>query len=718
MTDNDVSGIAELPRTGPLLDLEDDALYARLDKMFHKCLQGRSHKERATLLNLSFYLGIQNLRVTTLPTGQQQFTVQTPKRARAHHVENHIRPMTKAEVARINRNKPIGWVQPQGRDIEDVEAAEAAQDLIEHVWRSYGLQKHTQHATWWSCIGGTALLGLTYDDSATDPHGQQGAFVPRSLGPLEFCVPDILNPELDEQPYLMIHKAYHRDEIWERWGIDVMGSTESFTIVDNRLLVLLQQQNVHALARYFGSLGGPPSSNTEKQVLVRECWVKPNPATAPNGAIIVFGGRKVLGRSEWPEWLRASMGFTYPFARIAYNWEAGFWGGAFIDDLVEPQRRRNQAVERVANYLRLMSKISTALPKGTEPRHLFDGEATIWEVPPGMAAPSHPVVPPILGDTVKMELENTAQALQDLSYQHEVTKGTTPPNVRAGIAIEALKEADDSPLSISIESIEEAHARLGNVILATVKGNWDEPRLITVVGEDGIIEGQSFLNGDQVGGQYVVQGGSAWPFFRYERQAQIMDLVDREIIPKDMSLRLLDLGAIKQISDRLYVDERQARRENQMFKGFRPVPAIDPATGMVAMDPETGEPVLQPSNPLPFVQSFDNHQVHLEMHYNEMKRASFIAWNDEAKEALLEHTQAHLEAIAQINLDTQGPSPEEEMDFRMQGQQAQEQDEQRYQTQRQDEQYRFDQEQETKRRQIDASAEPSGVQGRPGQNSS
>lgn len=687
-----------------LLNMPEDKAYDTLNKWFHKCMRARSHKERSTLLNLSFYLGMQNVRIATLANGRQQFSVETNKRPRTRQVENHIRPMVKAEVARINRNKPIGWVEPEGVDLEDVEAADAGQAVVNHVWRNYQLQRHTQHATWWMCLGGTGLLGLNYDASSADPQGAQGAFVPRALGSLEFSVPDMLNPELDEQPYFFINKAYDIDDVYDRWGVRITGSGDSFTVIDNRLIILLQQQNPLGMARMFGASAGSASQDKSKQVLIKECWIKPNPKTAPNGAVIIFGGNRILAKAEWPEWLRQGKGFIYPFAPLRYNWEAGFWGGAFVDDLIEPQRRRNAAIERVVTYLRLMSRISTAMPKGVEPKSFFGGEATVWEVPPGTSAPSHPVVPPVLGDTVKMELDNTAAAMMDLGYQHEVTKGTTPPNVRAGIAIEALKESDDSPLSISIETVEEAHQRLGNIIIATVKGNWDERRLVNVLGQDGQIEAQSFIAGDDVGGQYVVQGGSAWPFFRYERRAEVMDYHDRGLIPPDISLKLMDLGALPQITNALYIDEREVRRENQMYKQYRHVQQVNPMTGMVDIDPMTGAPATGPSGPLPPVQFFQNHKVHLEGHYNEMKRASFANWPEEAKEALLEHVQAHLEAIAQITIDTQGPSEDER--------------------QREDEQQGFDQEmrerevavkeQQAEQKENDGKQGTSGVQGSSG----
>src|SRR5690606_28640892 len=53
-------------------------------------------------------------------------------------------------------------------------------------------------------------------------------------------------------------------------------------------------------------------------------------------------------------------------------------------------------------------------------------------------------------------IENILRDFEDLSGQHQVTKGTVPPGVTAAAAISYLQEADDSYLFTSYSNFEDA----------------------------------------------------------------------------------------------------------------------------------------------------------------------------------------------------------------------------------------------------------------------
>lgn len=602
------------PERRALHELSEREMIERQNKWFTRVTDDRRHIERSALLNVAFLLD--QHYVNFVGTGDSARLQQMPaKRGRVRTIEQIIEPTYRAELARLLRNRPQGVTVPDGTDEADFEAAQAADDVAAHIWRVNEVSTIVEQAVGWQITAGTALIGTSWDASEVNAEGEPGDFVFRALSPFEFGVPNAREPELKRQPYIMVTKAYSLDEIEDRWNVKVRADhAGTYGSLDHRLASVIS--------------GGTRSGTQDAdQAVVKETWVKPG-RLAPEGAVLVTAGDKLLDLQVWPEWCKSQ----YPFQKLVYTPITGsFWGKALLTALIPLQRRHNRAASIVVEVQNLMAQIGVAVPRGSQTRALMGGRGMMIESPPGATQPVTNITAPPIGDLPFRELEQTTQAVRNIASQHEVTKGFTPPNVRSGTAISMLKEMDDSPSSIPLRFIERAVQGMTRNMLDIVKVHWDEPHMIRVIGADGEIERRSFISGGDIGGQYQVLDGSAWPYTKAERQAEVLQLFERGLIDNDEALKRLDMGAVRGIREEREIDFREARLENQKFEALEVAFLPDGSIGL------EGE-VPSPSD-------FQNHLAHISTHLRLMKSPQWNSWNPLKQMALEAHVTGHKAAL-------------------------------------------------------------------------
>jgi hypothetical protein len=244
------------------------------------------------------------------------------------------------------------------------------------------------------------------------------------------------------------------------------------------------------------------------------------------------------------------------------------------------------------------------------------------------------------------------QDMDDISAQHEISRGGTPSQVTAATAISYLAEQDETKLSATIASVEEAFQKLGTHILKYVIQFWNTERLVKVVGTDGAFEAAHWQANDLRGNTDLrVEAGSALPQSKAAKQAFVMDLLKLGVIPPERAFEMLDIGGMEKIYEEYLVDKRQVQRENlklaaiakdpALLEQIMPKPVPDPLTGMPQMDPETQMPVLQPPPLILPPNSWDNHQVHIMLHNQFRKSQGFELLPDPVKEQFEQHVVMH-----------------------------------------------------------------------------
>jgi hypothetical protein len=255
--------------------------------------------------------------------------------------------------------------------------------------------------------------------------------------------------------------------------------------------------------------------------------------------------------------------------------------------------------------------------------------------------------------------------MEDISGQHEVSKGSTPPGVTAATAISFLQEKDDSLLSHTYMSIEFGFEKLAKQSLSHVVQFWSLARTVQTTGIDGAFDAITIKGSDIASGTDIrMEAGSSLPTSKAARQALIMDLMKNGWIDPTEGLKIMEIGGVQKLWQQLKVDESQAQRENLKMRRLKPeelqqyemqaqAPQIDPTTGEPMVDDTTGEPLA--AGAIVPVNTWDNHQVHIDVHNRFRKTQAFENLPDEVKAQFEQHVMAHAQALT---MGAQGMAPD------------------------------------------------------------
>jgi hypothetical protein len=295
------------------------------------------------------------------------------------------------------------------------------------------------------------------------------------------------------------------------------------------------------------------------------------------------------------------------------------------------------------------------------------------------------------------ELDRIVMDMEDISAQHQVSKGNTPSGVTAATAISYLQERDDSVLSHTYLNIEQGYEKLARQVLSFVVQYWTVQRTVKVTGVDGAFDALALKGSDIKNGTDIrMEAGSALPVSKAARQALLMDMMKMGFIDPNKGLELMEIGGVQKLYEQLKVDERQAQRENmrmktmdpqaiaqhmQMQQQFEQMQQMAQQDAQMQQDiippelPELAAPTDQPGN-LPFasgerspqvpgaevdpatgmplapgplvpVNTWDNHAVHIDVHNRFRKGQAFELLSEEQKILFEDHVRLHAEALNQ-----------------------------------------------------------------------
>lgn len=622
---------------------------AWVKSQYDACRNQRSGIERQWYTNMAFYAGLQNIEMVKAGNGTAGYKFRTPPAPywRARPVINKIRPIIRKEVSKLTNQRPSATIVPASSDDKDLFAARAGEEIWESQYDGKKIQKILRKAVWWSSITGTGYIKNWWDVNAVDVSSDQmGDIAYESVTPFHVFVPDLIEEELESQPYI-IHASTKSVE-WVKLhystaldGKEVKPNTKAADeIIQNGFLNLL------------GANDAKPDA-----VLCLEMWVKPGSFEKfPNGALLTVIGDQLVQASDMYPYSHGQ----YPFAKITHIASGKFYGDSVITDLIPLQREINRTHGQIIEAKNRMAKPQLIATQGSvNPAQITTEPGQVILVKPGFPPPS-PLPLVALPSYVMQELDNLNLEMGDISGQHEVSKGQVPPGVTAATAISYLQEQDDSMLHTTIESIEECIEKTARHTLCYVKDYWDTPRIVKVTGEDGSFDTMMFQSSDLRDNTDIrVEAGSALPTSKAAKQAFIMDLMNMGYIDPDKGLELMEIGGVQKLYDSVKRDTRQAQRENLRMQAVTP-DMLQEHMQMAGqegggIDPQTGEPLSAP--PIVPVNSWDNHQAHIETHNNFRKSQSFEVLPEYIKAVVEEHVRGHILAMGTALMGGQ-PTPD------------------------------------------------------------
>ena len=625
---------------------DHDALAQWTNEHYKLIKNARTTVERQWYTNLAFYFGRQYISIVTTSANASgnNFRLMTPQAPpwRVRMIANKVRPIIRTELAKVTAQKPNATVYPASNDDRDIFAARAGEQIYDSLYRRKKIKKILRKSMFWTLICGTGYMKDWWDPTAADPDAQSpGDIMIEAETPFHIMVPDFREEEIESQPYVIHASTKSPEWVQARYGKQLGGrginpNTAGATdILENSFLNLVGASQL-----------------TKDQVLCLEVWVKPGGHKMfPNGGMYTLLGDTIVqavGLNDEP-WPFAHN--QYPFTKFDHIPTGKYYGDSTITDLIPLQKEYNRTRSQIVEAKNRMAKPQLMAYKGSiNPNQMTTEPGQVIMVVPGFQFPT-PIRLEPLPQYVIEELNRCQSDMDDISGQHEITKGRVPPGVTAATAISYLQEQDDSKISHTVDSIEDGMEKIAQHCLSHVVQYWDLPRIVKVVGNDGSYDAHALKGSDLRGNTDIkVEAGSALPTSKAAKQAYVMDLMKMGFIPPEEGLKVLEFGGVEKLYDEMQQDVRQAQRENLRMQ------EPDPVAMEAAMQAEQQGQPPQPGIP---VNNWDNHQAHITTHNKFRKSASFEQLDDAVKQEFEAHVQQHNFIMEQAleAQETQGGMP-------------------------------------------------------------
>lgn len=629
-----------------LEDLRTKALHGKLvhwvKTEYEKCKNQTNGIRNQWYMNLAFYKGDQYVAQMA---GSVMKTRAPSRRVRL--VINRVRPMIRTELAKMTGQDPTAECIPASTDDEDLLAAETAQSVFENISVEKKLKERYVKAAFWQSNLGIGYI-KTYWNSAGDDG--EGCIEYSALSPFHVHVPDILIEDIEDQPYVLNTFTKPIEWVRQRFG-NIIPEDHKPTVVSTNEIMETQYLNTAASDRK-----AEPDA-----CLFIEAWIKPGTHPEfPNGGLITVVDDFII--QACMDGMSYSHGM-YPFTKFEGVPSGGYYPTSATEDFIpiqmELNRNRSQRSE---------SRNLTAHPQWIAQKGSID--VSKWRAEPGQVleynmGTQKPEPMPVnnMPNYVIQEEENILRDMEDVSGQHQVSKGSAPAGVTAGTAISFLQEADNSFMATVFFSIERGFEKIAKQTIMLAVQYWDTPRMVKITGRDGTFSVKNLLGADLKNGTDMrIESGSSLPVSRAARNAMFMDMMNRGALPPDVGLKLMKLPNMKAYFDRVEVDQNQARRENQRMRELTQETvetALEQAEMMkqqmiqkfgldeqIMMQSPVGSQIEAMFNqPIIPVNDYDEHEAHIAEHGYYMKSQSFEALPKPIQDQFIKHWQAHKDKL-------------------------------------------------------------------------
>jgi len=667
---------------------EGKKLVAFVNDEYKTAANNRKAYERRWILNYAFYDGKQYVEWNANANAGQGGLATVPGNSMhtPRIVVNRIQPIIRTEQSKMLGQKPTATVMPDSNDDADIFAAQAGEQVWESLYHRLDFQSKLTDVCFWLSIAGTSFMKTCWDESAYDAGSKVYGdvnWIP--LSPYQILVPDLLERDLEKQPWVMDVVAKPVAWIKENYGdFFPKGVTPAVSRVDEIMP-----------SKAVGSQAGEEKPDS---AVVMEMWIKPGMTK-----VLPKGGMVTVIDSTIVQAAINGMPYShkeYPFAKFEHIPTGKFYASSIIEPLIPLQREYNRTQSQIIEAKNRMAKPQVYFREGSLVPSQITSEPGLYIPVKGSAEYPQPVPLTELPSYVVQFNERQEVDFENISGQHASTKGDAPASM-AATAIAYLQEQDDQFLTTTHQSIERAIQKIARQTLVIASVYWTVPRLVKATGEDGGLDAV-LMKGSQLEGStdIRIEAGSSLSTSKSARQAQVGEWMKFGWIDPNEGFELLDMPMLNQWVNRRKVDKKAAQYENidfrsldendviefqqqavfekkaelqaefaQKAEGIMAGPDIDPMTGG-PVDPalagQAADALAQPANPLPQpdpvgnmvspspvqttciipVNSWDDHAVHIEVHDLWRKSPSYRFVSDAVKAEVEKHVQLHRAALA------------------------------------------------------------------------
>lgn len=578
-------------------------------------------------------------------------------------VYNHIASIVEVRLAKLGRLRPAMTVIPATSDNDDITTAKVCKSIVDSTYSSQRMASKIKEANSWNEICGSVFYKNIWNPTGGQLigyiDGEDGKQKPLYEGDVETTVippyeifPDSCLNDGPEKCRSIIHaKAFSIDEIKEIWNVTVGG-----TDVD-----------VYGLGSTKIGTGGlgytatvPVSMQTTKEdsQIVIEYYELPS-RIYPEGRLVIVAGDELLYYGTCPYRIGENKKISLPFVRQECVKDAGsFFGVSIAERCIPIQRAYNAVKNRKHEYINGIAIGVLTYEEGT-----LSDEDTLEEdgMAPGTLIPRRAGSPPPqfvqnanLPGPLMDEEEKLMNEFRQISGVSELSSSSQAPSgVGSGVALEILKESDDTRISLTAENVRGAILEVAKHWLRLYKQFATGPRMTKLVGKNNAVY-INLWNANQITSDDVVP-------------ATEDDLAQTPAQRKQQTLNMLQMGLFNDPdTGRMSRSDRAKVMEMLNYGNWEDGDDIDQMHINKAMRENID---IQNAYEIR-VRDFDNHAIHIEEH-NKFRLSSdyddLMRERPELANYIDVHVKMHQQAISMM--EQQNMLSQMQMQGQVQGQQ-------------------------------------------------
>lgn len=555
--------------------------------IFEKC---KSHKEKRTGAWASSYEFVRRRQWEPRPGW------------RASPVTNLVFSKTEHLIAQLTANRPTHHVQARRPAFK--EHSDSMQRMMDFEWKRDNMPQRVHDGCWNAAVYSVGIYHTYWDSVDERPRTE-------CIDPRRFFI-DEKATDIDDCGYCGTVRSMSMGEILRRWP---KARKKAGTIKPGYTFVeVAPDREPGTLDARFPLTGNYGSGSPveliprtydlpvygESDIQVMDWWIRDpsvietelnsvDPETGkpvrvleplyPYARHIILAGGAVIVDERNP-YEHGEIPHVLQFAHRVAN---ECWCISFVENLLDPQKRLNKLDGIILENAGRMANAQWLVPVGSmdDPEAELSGEAgLVIEYKPLFGQPHKPER--ISGEPLPAFVFQARMAciddMDNISGEHDVSRGQQPTGVTAGVAIEALQQTGQIRLGPLIQNLETAIERFSRQRLALIQQYVREARSFRVSDE---ATGESIwvtLETDDIkqGWDLEIVAGSTLPKSRDARFREAAQLKELGVFDERAVLEYTDHPGRERLLKRL-TDRRAAAMDIALQTGLPPA-QIDPST--------------------------------------------------------------------------------------------------------------------------------------------
>lgn len=560
-------------------------------------------------------------------------------------VYNQIAPIAETRLSKLSRVQPGLVVRPVTGDASDVMSARLSTRLLKASYAAHDMNLKCKIANAWAEVCGGVFWKHEWNPFA-------GAILGYSEGKPVY-EGDI---EVTVVPYYQIFPStsysHSLEAIDSTIEAKVITTDQAKTIfgltLEGRTLNTFSMDVSGMVAGgvgYNGSMMQVKDNMIENGVLVLAFRELPS-RDFPEGRYIILVDDICVHVGVLPYRIGPYLRRGYPFVHQRCLDNPGvLWGTSVIERCIPVQRDYNAVRNRINEYMARMTIGNLAVEKGSlvDETILDEGIApgAVIEFNPGSTPPQW-LTPQEIPATLLQQVEALQAEFINISGVSELSRTSqAPPSISSGVALEVLKEQDDTRLALTAENIREAMRQTGQQWLRLYKQFATAPRISRIAGESGgDVMATMWRGSDITSDDVIVDTNNEMTNTPAQRKQLALELLqaglffdpDSGRMTRETRAKLMEIFEMGNWENAIDIDELHSVRAQRE-----------------AVELELGK--------IPTVMELDNHTTHISEHIKYALGAEFRHLQETKSDlarAMLGHIEEHKQIAVQHSMALAG----------------------------------------------------------------